>query len=202
LKEIESDEKGFDDDEEEEEVTKSSRKRSGMVRDEMEESGSRNKRRRGGWKDDGDDYEEDEDEEEGGDTEDATSKEKEIKVVLRKVKKQDVIQKVGSAILAKMRKLNRMNRPLNGVFEADPSSLPGYIDVIKKPMYYAKISEKLKSKSYRSLETFYNDINLIFANAMAYNQDDTPVYKYSLKMCTEGGVAKAVEEVLQKEKIM
>ncbi|XP_057361403.1 chromatin remodeling regulator CECR2-like [Manis pentadactyla] len=51
--------------------------------------------------------------------------------------------------------------------------VPGYTKVIKKPMDFSTIREKLISGQYPNLETFAVDVRLVFDNCEAFNQDDS-----------------------------
>ncbi|XP_031114666.1 bromodomain-containing protein 9 [Ipomoea triloba] len=59
----------------------------------------------------------------------------------------------------------------------DPEELPDYHDVIKHPMDFATVRNKLRNGSYARLELFESDVLLICSNAMQYNAPDTIYYK-------------------------
>lgn len=50
--------------------------------------------------------------------------------------------------------------------------LPDYFDIIKKPMDFNTVSEKLKFNEYESIQEFIDDINLIFSNWKLYNGEN------------------------------
>ncbi|XP_068184965.1 bromodomain adjacent to zinc finger domain protein 2B-like isoform X2 [Antennarius striatus] len=54
-------------------------------------------------------------------------------------------------------------------------AVPGYKKVIKKPMDFSTIREKLINNQYSSLETFIFDVNLVFENCETFNEDDSDV---------------------------
>ncbi|KAG7466909.1 hypothetical protein MATL_G00147360 [Megalops atlanticus] len=54
-------------------------------------------------------------------------------------------------------------------------SVPGYKKVIKKPMDFSTIREKLGSNQYQNLETFIVDVNLVFDNCEKFNEDDSDI---------------------------
>ncbi|XP_058486337.1 bromodomain adjacent to zinc finger domain protein 2B [Solea solea] len=54
-------------------------------------------------------------------------------------------------------------------------SVPGYKKVIKKPMDFSTIREKLVSSQYQNLETFIIDVNLVFDNCEKYNEDNSDI---------------------------
>uniref|UniRef100_UPI0037E82B33 bromodomain adjacent to zinc finger domain protein 2B n=1 Tax=Semicossyphus pulcher TaxID=241346 RepID=UPI0037E82B33 len=54
-------------------------------------------------------------------------------------------------------------------------SVPGYRKVIKKPMDFSTIREKLTNNQYLNLETFIIDVNLVFENCEKFNEDDSEI---------------------------
>lgn len=61
-----------------------------------------------------------------------------------------------------------------GVHIVDPQD---YYSVIKKPMYLKKVCHKIKSGKYKDEFDVIDDVNLIFDNAMIYNNRRTKYYK-------------------------
>uniref|UniRef100_A0A3B4YUY6 Bromodomain adjacent to zinc finger domain 2B n=1 Tax=Stegastes partitus TaxID=144197 RepID=A0A3B4YUY6_9TELE len=53
--------------------------------------------------------------------------------------------------------------------------VPGYRKVIKKPMDFSTIKEKLSNNQYLNLETFIIDVNLVFDNCERFNEDDSEI---------------------------
>ncbi|XP_014641421.1 PREDICTED: bromodomain adjacent to zinc finger domain protein 2B isoform X16 [Ceratotherium simum simum] len=53
--------------------------------------------------------------------------------------------------------------------------VPGYKKVIKKPMDFSTIREKLSSGQYPNLETFALDVKLVFDNCETFNEDDSDI---------------------------
>ncbi|XP_078117921.1 bromodomain adjacent to zinc finger domain protein 2B-like isoform X2 [Sander vitreus] len=54
-------------------------------------------------------------------------------------------------------------------------AVPGYRKVIKKPMDFSTIREKLTNNQYLNLETFIVDVNLVFDNCETFNEDDSEI---------------------------
>ncbi|XP_040913067.1 bromodomain adjacent to zinc finger domain protein 2B isoform X2 [Toxotes jaculatrix] len=54
-------------------------------------------------------------------------------------------------------------------------AVPGYRKVIKKPMDFSTIREKLTNNQYLNLETFIIDVNLVFDNCEKFNEDDSEI---------------------------
>ncbi|XP_046514317.1 bromodomain adjacent to zinc finger domain protein 2B isoform X14 [Equus quagga] len=53
--------------------------------------------------------------------------------------------------------------------------VPGYKKVIKKPMDFSTIREKLSSGQYPNLEAFALDVRLVFDNCETFNEDDSDI---------------------------
>ncbi|KAM5268236.1 bromodomain adjacent to zinc finger domain protein 2B isoform 18-T26 [Hipposideros larvatus] len=53
--------------------------------------------------------------------------------------------------------------------------VPGYKKVIKKPMDFSTIREKLSSGQYPDLESFALDVRLVFDNCETFNEDDSDI---------------------------
>ncbi|XP_072253218.1 bromodomain adjacent to zinc finger domain protein 2B isoform X3 [Leuresthes tenuis] len=54
-------------------------------------------------------------------------------------------------------------------------AVPGYRKVIKKPMDFSTIKEKLANNLYLNLETFIIDVNLVFDNCERFNEDNSEI---------------------------
>ncbi|CAI5656181.1 unnamed protein product [Oreochromis niloticus] len=61
-------------------------------------------------------------------------------------------------------------------------AVPGYRKVIKKPMDFSTIKEKLTSNQYLNLETFIIDVNLVFDNCERFNEDDSEIGRAGHRM--------------------
>ncbi|XP_077128998.1 bromodomain adjacent to zinc finger domain protein 2B isoform X9 [Ranitomeya variabilis] len=60
--------------------------------------------------------------------------------------------------------------------------VPGYKKVIKKPMDFATIREKLSSGQYPNFEAFALDVRLVFNNCETFNEDDSEIGRAGHKM--------------------
>lgn len=60
--------------------------------------------------------------------------------------------------------------------------VPGYKKVIKKPMDFATIREKLSNGQYPSFEAFALDVRLVFNNCETFNEDDSEIGRAGHKM--------------------
>ncbi|XP_019417398.1 PREDICTED: uncharacterized protein LOC109328399 [Lupinus angustifolius] len=79
----------------------------------------------------------------------------------------------------------------HGVFSepVDPEELPDYHDIIKHPMDFGTVRNKLDEALYANLEQFENDVFLICSNAMQYNSPDTIYHRQ----------ARAMQEIAKKD---
>ncbi|CAL0318959.1 unnamed protein product [Lupinus luteus] len=79
----------------------------------------------------------------------------------------------------------------HGVFSepVDPEELPDYHDIIKHPMDFGTVRNKLDGELYAYLEQFENDLFLICSNAMQYNSPDTIYHRQ----------ARAMQEIAKKD---
>ncbi|KAM3917546.1 bromodomain adjacent to zinc finger domain protein 2B isoform 15-T16 [Leptodactylus fuscus] len=62
--------------------------------------------------------------------------------------------------------------------------VPGYKKVIKKPMDFATIREKLSNGQYPNFEAFALDVRLVFNNCETFNEDDSEIGRAGHKMRT------------------
>jgi hypothetical protein len=72
-------------------------------------------------------------------------------------------------------------RPLNSMF-ADPvnpldDGFEDYFDVIKQPMDFSAVGSKLADRCYSTAHEWYNDICLIYKNAMTFHPPDSLLYQ-------------------------
>ncbi|XP_066544381.1 bromodomain adjacent to zinc finger domain protein 2B isoform X6 [Amia ocellicauda] len=65
--------------------------------------------------------------------------------------------------------------------------VPGYKKVIKKPMDFSTIREKLGSNQYQNLEAFIVDVKLVFDNCETFNEDDSEIGRagHNMRRCFE-----------------
>ncbi|XP_073039657.1 uncharacterized protein [Primulina eburnea] len=75
-------------------------------------------------------------------------------------------------------------KDIYGVFAepVDPEELPDYHGVIKNPMDFGTVRNKLSNGLYTTLEQIESDVCLICSNAMQYNAPDTIYYKQARGM--------------------
>lgn len=92
------------------------------------------------------------------------------------------------AILKGIRKLKNDD---NQIVVVDFERLPDkqehavYYQVIKEPVALDLIKKKAKRKKYDSLDSFMHDIELMFKNAMLYNEDGSALYNNAQMMLSE-----------------
>ncbi|OSD04925.1 hypothetical protein PYCCODRAFT_1407209 [Trametes coccinea BRFM310] len=62
------------------------------------------------------------------------------------------------------------------------NEVPDYYDIIKEPMCWDIIDQRLDSHEYLDLAEFKRDVELVVTNAMTYNQANTPFYRTALRI--------------------
>ncbi|KAI0832027.1 hypothetical protein BC628DRAFT_1351253 [Trametes gibbosa] len=62
------------------------------------------------------------------------------------------------------------------------NEIPDYYDIIQNPRCWDTIDQKLDGHQYLDLAEFKRDVQLVVANAIAYNQAGTPFYKTALRI--------------------
>jgi hypothetical protein len=98
----------------------------------------------------------------------------------------DIFQITSQPLLTIMRILlhTAIARDPAGFF-ARPVSLadvPDYLDIIAQPMDFASLASNVESNQYSSLESFLGHLQLIWENALAYNQPDTIYYAAAVSL--------------------
>lgn len=66
----------------------------------------------------------------------------------------------------------------------NPVEVPDYATVIKKPMCWLWIDEKLEKNTYRNVAEFVRDVHLVLDNAMLYNKGETPYHRTAKRIKT------------------
>ncbi|KAI9060517.1 Bromodomain-containing protein [Trametes sanguinea] len=59
---------------------------------------------------------------------------------------------------------------------------PMYYQIIKKPQALENIFKKLKRKEYHNPSDFANDVELVFSNALEFNQEHTQIWEDAVKL--------------------
>ncbi|WVQ81240.1 hypothetical protein IAT38_003362 [Cryptococcus sp. DSM 104549] len=82
-------------------------------------------------------------------------------------------------VLEKISALDRRELFLNPVTKADA---PDYFNVIKEPMCWLYIDEKLEKSAYIDVSDFQRDVLLVLDNAMTYNVRDSTFHRAAAKL--------------------
>lgn len=72
--------------------------------------------------------------------------------------------------------------PFLAPVEWEELGLVDYPKVIRNPMDLKTVTMKLRRKEYASDDDFWSDVNLIWRNCQAYNEEDSSVYNMSIQM--------------------
>lgn len=83
----------------------------------------------------------------------------------------------------------------------DVSQVPGYKDVVQRPMDFGTMANKVHRGKYRSLEDFASDLRLVGSNAKLFNPPGTIYHTEADRILTWGldHIAKAAPTVIQYE---
>ncbi|CAG13929.1 unnamed protein product, partial [Tetraodon nigroviridis] len=63
---------------------------------------------------------------------------------------------------------------------------PGYSSIIKRPMDFSTMKDKVKKECYKSLDELMVDFKIMCENAMIYNKPDTIYHKAARKLLHSG----------------
>ncbi|CDQ70756.1 unnamed protein product [Oncorhynchus mykiss] len=90
-------------------------------------------------------------------------------------------------------------RQLSEVFIQLPSrkELPEYYELIRKPVDFRKIKERIRSHKYRSLNDLEKDVMLLCSNAQTFNLEGSLIYEDSIVLQS---VFTSVRQKIEKEK--
>lgn len=82
-----------------------------------------------------------------------------------------------------------------GPFERlpDKAEMPEYYQVITQPMAYDVLKKKAKRKKYSSTEEFMKDVELMFKNAMHFNEDGSDIHTWAQELLEEARKIEAEE---------
>ncbi|KAM8773804.1 bromodomain-containing protein 7 [Rhynchonycteris naso] len=85
-----------------------------------------------------------------------------------------------------MRQLQRKDPSAFFSFPVTDFIAPGYSMIIKHPMDFSTMKEKIKNNDYQSIEELKENFKLMCTNAMVYNKPDTIYYKAAKKLLHSG----------------
>lgn len=76
----------------------------------------------------------------------------------------------------------------------DRAALPDYYQTIANPIALDNIKKKAKRKKYNNVDRFLDDMNLMFENAKAYNEDQSELYGAAVEL------QKKTQDLVEQEK--
>jgi len=83
-------------------------------------------------------------------------------------------------------KLIELDQETGGFFsEPVPADIPDYDDIIKNPMDYGTMKEKLLQGGYRSSQSIQRDFQLVISNCTQFNDSKAPIVKTAQKHIIE-----------------
>ncbi|KAF8949519.1 nuA3 HAT complex component nto1 [Haplosporangium gracile] len=90
--------------------------------------------------------------------------------------------------------LEKLDRQKYFAYPISAEEVQDYHDVIKNPISFQTINEKLVAHKYQSVDEFSDDVRLIYKNCITYNNADTPYYRSAIRQSKQG------EPLLEKAK--
>ncbi|GAA5970804.1 hypothetical protein JCM11641_004461 [Rhodosporidiobolus odoratus] len=78
--------------------------------------------------------------------------------------------------------LKTLDKPLYFAQPVDRVAVPDYYDIIKHPMDWSAMRDKLDRHEYTSCGDFVGDVQLVINNARRYNKPYTPVHKAAIRL--------------------
>ncbi|XP_032909359.1 bromodomain-containing protein 9 isoform X3 [Catharus ustulatus] len=87
-------------------------------------------------------------------------------------------------------------------FKVTDAIAPGYSMIIKHPMDFGTMKEKIAANEYKSVTEFKADFKLMCDNAMTYNRPDTVYYKLAKKILHTGFKMMSKERLLALKRSM
>ncbi|KAL7415662.1 PHD-zinc-finger like domain-containing protein, partial [Mrakia frigida] len=81
-----------------------------------------------------------------------------------------------------MEKISSQDRTEVFLHPVSRIDVPDYHEVIKKPMAWETIEEKLENHHYVNVQEFQDDINLVFDNAQLYNDPESAIHKLAVRL--------------------
>lgn len=96
-----------------------------------------------------------------------------------------------------LQKISALDRSELFTHPVSRSLAPDYYDVIKYPMSWTEIDEKLDQNRYLELSDFQHNVYLVLNNAMTYNPPDHPYHKLAarIKKSAEGIFASLTQDI-------
>ncbi|XP_006876927.1 PREDICTED: bromodomain-containing protein 7-like [Chrysochloris asiatica] len=110
------------------------------------------------------------------------------KLLTSSLAKQEEIEQtpLQEALNQLMRQLQRKDPSAFFSFPVTDFIAPGYSMIIKHPMDFSTMKEKIKNNDYQSIEELKENFKLMCTNAMVYNKPETIYYKAAKKLLHSG----------------
>ncbi|XP_053570325.1 bromodomain-containing protein 9 isoform X3 [Bombina bombina] len=101
-----------------------------------------------------------------------------------------------------LRQLQRKDPHGFFAFPVTDQIAPGYFMIIKHPMDFSTMKEKIEANEYKSITEFKADFKLMCDNAMTYNRPETVYYKLAKKLLHTGFKMMSKERLLALKRSM
>ncbi|XP_058010906.1 bromodomain-containing protein 7 isoform X3 [Ahaetulla prasina] len=111
-----------------------------------------------------------------------------VKSLASSLAKQEEIEQtpLQEALNQLVRQLQRKDPNAFFSFPVTDFIAPGYSMIIKRPMDFSTMKEKIKNNGYQSIEELKDNFRLMCTNAMVYNKPETIYYKAAKKLLHSG----------------
>jgi Asp-tRNA(Asn)/Glu-tRNA(Gln) amidotransferase B subunit len=63
--------------------------------------------------------------------------------------------------------------------KVDPDEVPAYYRIIQEPMWLHEVKKKIRENKYDTIEQFQRDMNLIWKNAMIFNNENDLYHSFA-----------------------
>ncbi|KAF9205379.1 nuA3 HAT complex component nto1 [Haplosporangium sp. Z 27] len=93
-----------------------------------------------------------------------------------------------------LEELEKLDRQKYFAYPISPEEVKDYHEVIKDPICFQTMNEKLADHKYQTIEEFSDDARRIYQNCLTYNKVDTPYYRAASRQ------SKQAEPLIQKAK--
>lgn len=97
----------------------------------------------------------------------------------------EYIIRIAKPILQKLMSHDRNRNTFNEPVDPVALGIPTYFSIVKEPMDLGTVMAKLRSRRYATIKGCFDDIELVFKNAMLFNHATHEVHKMARDLLTE-----------------
>lgn len=97
----------------------------------------------------------------------------------------EYVIRIAKPVLQKLMSHDRNRNTFNEPVDPVALGIPNYFSVIKKPMDLGTVMARLRSRQYATIKACFDDIELVFSNAMLFNHATHEVHKMARDLMKE-----------------